>query len=84
MVLLMTKDQLVANTDKYLACSLGGAREECKEYKNEAVKSLDAALVLTTVAILLHLMINFTHLMYVINFQAVKEAMKKLFNVHQN
>ena len=84
MVLLMTKDQLVANTDKFVACSLGGAREECEEYKKEAVKSMDAALVLLTIAIMLHSIINFTHLLYVINFQAVKEAMKKIFNSSPN
>jgi len=80
MVHLMTKDELVTNTDKYVACSLGGAREECEEYKMAAVKSLDTTLVLTTIAILLYSMINFTHLMYVIHFQTVKETMVKIFS----
>ena len=83
MVHLMSKDQLVANTDKYVACSLGGAREECEEYKTEAVKLLDTTLVLGSIAIFLLSMVNFTHLMYVIRFQDVKEAMKKIFNRHR-
>jgi len=75
----MTKDDLVASTDKYVACSLGGAREECEEYKMEAVKLLETALILFTIAISLYSMINFTHLLYVLRFQALKEAMRKIF-----
>ena len=78
MVHLMTKDELVAHTDKYVACSLGGAREECDEYKMEAVKLLDSVLALSTIAVLLYSLINFTHLLYVIRFQAVKDAMRKI------
>jgi len=76
----MTKDDLVASTDKYVACSLGGAREECDEYKMKAVESLDTTLVLITIAILLYSMINFTHFMYVIRFRIVKEVMIKIFS----
>jgi len=75
----MTKDELVASTDKYVACSLGGAREECEEYKMKAVKLLDSVVALSTIAILLYSMINFTHLLYVIRLQAVKDAMRKIF-----
>ena len=83
MVHLMTKDRLVANTDKYVACSLGGAREECEKYKTEAVKLLDTTLVLSSIAIMLHSMLNFTHLIYVISFQDVKKAMKKMISKHK-
>ena len=80
MVHLMTKDKLVADTDKFIACSLGGAREECEEYKMEAVKTLDTTLVIIIIAVTLYSMINFTHVMHVLRFQTVREAIKKLFN----
>jgi len=79
MVHLMTKDELVASTDKYVACSLGGAREECEKYKMEGVKILDTTLVLLTIYVSLSSMINLTHLLYMISFKAVKDAMRKIF-----
>jgi len=79
LVHLMTKDELVANTDKYIACSLGGAREECDKYKEEGVKLLDTALVFLTISILLYSMTNLMHLLYIIRFKALKDAMRKIF-----
>ncbi|XP_065911528.1 uncharacterized protein [Dysidea avara] len=82
MVLLMSKDELVADTDKFVACSLGGAREYCEKYKLEATKSLNAPLALLAIAVLLYSMISFTHLIYVIRFQTVREAIRKTCNKH--
>ena len=79
---LISKDELLADTDKFVACSLGGAREECEEYKLETIKSLSTSHALFTIAFLLYSMISFTHLMYVIRFQTVREAIKKIFNKH--
>ena len=76
---MATRDQVADDTEKFIVCSIGGAREECEIHKEEAIKALNTVLALGSVAIILHLMINFSHLMYMVRFQTAKNAMKNIF-----
>ena len=76
---LATRDQVADDIEKFIVCSIGGAREECGIHKEEAIKTLNTVLALCSVAIILYSMINFSYLLYMVWFQTVKNAMKNIF-----
>ena len=71
----MTRDEAFAKMAKHIYCSAGGYKEECNKYKT----SLTAPSIVTAIAVMLFLLINICHLLYVIRVQTVKKTFKKLF-----
>lgn len=75
---LLATDEITTSSNKFLVCSAGGDREDCVEHRERAENSLVGALVLTMITTALYSLINLSHLVYVIHFPALKEAVKAI------
>jgi len=62
------------NIFQYELCSAGGYKEECEIYKERAEDSLIPSTIMSTLSVILFSMINFSHLMYVVQFLELKKA----------
>jgi len=65
------------NIFRYEFCSAGGYKEECEIYRERAEDSFIPSTIMSTLSVILFSMINFTHLMYVVQFLELKKAMEK-------
>ena len=71
-------DSAAENIMKFVLCSAGGYKMECDVFRDRLHKNLTPSIVSGLIATLFLSFVNITNLLYVIQFQDVKKAFKKL------
>ena len=74
---LRSISSLNKHVEDFIICSAGGYKEECEMYREKAVQSFTAAYVMITIAGILISLLNFSHLMFVVNFSKVMQTTRK-------
>jgi len=73
-------DSSSKNITSFTLCSAGGYREECDKFRDALHNSLVSSIVVDLVATAFVGFANGVNLLYVLQFQDVKKAFKKLFS----
>ena len=76
---LRSSDDLTYYSNQYVTCSAGGDNDHCEQYRRRAVELSIAPSVFSVISIVLSSLTNFSHLLYVIPFSAVKRFIQKLY-----
>ena len=80
MLFIQNTDELEKYLYLYIFCSTGGYREECDAYKEKAFDSFTSRTILGVFVLLLISFLNYSHLMYVVQFSSIKKKIMKLFS----
>ena len=59
---------------QYKFCSAGGYKQECEIYRERAENAFIPSTVTSTISVILFSLINFTHLMYAVQFLNLKKS----------
>jgi len=74
---LRSVDALTMYSNDFILCSAGGYKKECDIYRERAERTFTVTLVLSFFNGTLTSILNWTHLLYVVNISKVMEATQK-------
>jgi len=81
-VTLRSNDTAVENISSLTLCSAGGYRMECDKFRDTLHSNLIPAIVFDLISTLFISFANIINLLYVLQYEDIKEAFKKVLTPH--
>jgi len=72
-------DDVIHYSNQYTTCSAGGDNNYCEQFREKAAERSIAPSILSVISIVFISLMNFSHLLYLVSFLAIKKFLQKCY-----